>query len=234
LSLDFSHFEGKIVEYFFMKTRLKSGEEIVLITKKHWLPILFYPIILLVVFLLFAVKLAIPGKYIIYPVLVVLGLLLIKILDRKYNTWFVSNLRVIEETGIFTRINMECGLDKINNIAYSQNIWGRLFGFGNVVIQTAAQHGVTIYSSVKSPKLLMETISTMQEEYRKSAHKEQILSLTEEFYKVQRNDISISESLEIEIISSLKEKGILTETEYNHLKYRIMTFKKTVNIDSIL
>ena len=75
-------------------------------------------------------------------------------MERHYNTWILSNLRVIEETGILTRITMECPLDKINNVSYSQNIWGRLFGFGNVVIQTAAQHGATIYYNVEHPQLL--------------------------------------------------------------------------------
>jgi uncharacterized membrane protein YdbT with pleckstrin-like domain len=90
--------------------------------------------------------------------LTAIGLLIYKILDRTFNTWAVTNIRVLEETGILTRITTECPLDKINNVSYSQNIWGQMFGFGTVIIQTAAQHGATIYSNVNNPQLLNDLL----------------------------------------------------------------------------
>jgi uncharacterized membrane protein YdbT with pleckstrin-like domain len=207
-----------------MRTKLKNGEEIMLLTKKHWLPILIYPICLMIVATVLAFKVAFLNRYFSYLVLSTVFFLLYKILERNYNTWIVSNLRVIEETGIFTRITMECPLDKINNVSYSQNIWGRIFGFGNVVIQTAAQHGATVYYNVEHPQLLKETITTMQEEFRKSGWKEQTLAMANLFSHENKNTASISAGSEIEKLFELKQKGILTETEYNSLKYKILAF----------
>jgi len=205
-----------------MRTKLKAGEEIILLTKKHWLPILIYPICVMTVATIIALKVDFLSRYFSYLALSTVFFLFYKILERNYNTWIVSNLRVIEETGIFTWITMECPLDKINNVSYSQNIWGRLFGFGKVVIQTAAQHGATIYYNVENPQLLKETITTMQEEYRKMAWREQTEAITRTFSNEIKNSSIISVGSEIEKLFELKQKGILTETEYNSLKYKVL------------
>jgi len=192
-----------------------------LLTKKHWLPTLFNPIVFLSLFILLGLKVDLLRNYFLFMYLTAIGLLLYKILDRAFNTWAVTNQRVIEETGILTRITTECPLDKINNVSYSQNIWGRMFGFGTVIIQTAAQHGVTIYSSVNNPQLLKETLTTMQEEYKKSAWREQTEVLATLFTNENRSDNNLSISSELEKLFELKEKGVLTESEYTSLKYRI-------------
>ena len=207
-----------------MRTKLKADEEIMLLTKKHWLPILIYPICMMIVATVLAIKVDFLSRYFSYMALSTVFFLLYKILERHFNTWIVSNLRVIEETGIFTRITMECPLDKINNVSFSQNIWGRLFGFGNVIIQTAAQHGATIYFNVEHPQLLKETITTMQEEYRKLAWRDQTKVITRLISNEIKNSSDLSVGSEIEKLYELKQKGILTETEYNSLKYKVLAF----------
>ena len=147
------------------------------LTKKHWLPTLFKSIVFLSLSVFFGRKNDLLRNYFFFMNLSAISLLIYKILDSAFDTWAVSNLLVIEETGILTRITTECPLDKINNVSYSQNIWGRLFGFGTVIIQTAAQHGATIYSSVNKPQLLKETLTTMQEEYKNTAWREQTEAL---------------------------------------------------------
>lgn len=192
-----------------------------LLTKKHWLPTLFKPIVVLSLSVLLSLKVDLLKNYFFFMYLSAIGLLLYKILDRSFSTWAVTNLRVIEETGILTRITTECPLDKINNVSYSQNIWGRIFRFGTIIIQTAAQHGATIYSNVNNPQLLKETLITMQEEYKKSAWREQTEALATLFTNENRNEAGLSISSELEKLFELKEKGVLTETEYTSLKYRI-------------
>ena len=192
-----------------------------LLTKKHWLPTLFKPIVVLSLSVLLSLKVDLLKNYFFFMYLSAIGLLLYKILDRSFSTWAVTNLRVIEETGILTRITTECPLDKINNVSYSQNIWGRIFRFGTIIIQTAAQHGATIYSNVNNPQLLKETLTTMQEEYKKSAWREQTEALATLFTNENRNEAGLSISSELEKLFELKEKGVLTETEYTSLKYRI-------------
>jgi hypothetical protein len=128
-----------------------------------------------------------------------------------------------------TRVTMECPLDKINNVSYSQNIWGRIFGFDTVIIQTAAHHGATIYSNVHNPQLLKETITTMQEEYKKSAWRAQTGAMTT-ILANEHHASTLSIGSELEKLYELKERGILTDNEYTSLKYKILHFNGNTEI----
>jgi uncharacterized membrane protein YdbT with pleckstrin-like domain len=146
---------------------------------------------------------------------------IIKILQRQCNIWAVTNLRVIDENGLLTHYAIESPLDKINNVSYSQSLWGRLLGYGNVMIQTAAGHGITTYTGVEKPQRLKDTITTMQEEYRKSAGLYEAKAIAGELNSGQHND-RISISAELERIYELKQKGVLSESEYNALKAKLL------------
>jgi uncharacterized membrane protein YdbT with pleckstrin-like domain len=125
----------KHVKAICMHSNLKVGEEVMLVTKMHWLSVLIYPILSLIISSLLSFESPYFKTYFFYLFIGSIGYLIYKILERTCNTVIVTNLRGIEETGLFTRITMECPLHKINNVALSQNILGRLFGFGNVVIK---------------------------------------------------------------------------------------------------
>ena len=84
------------------------------------------------------------------------------------NIWGVTNLRVIDENGVFTITAKESPLDKINNVSYQQSVMGRIFNYGDVQIQTAAELGETIYPLVHQPRKLKDAITTAQEDYKQN------------------------------------------------------------------
>lgn len=208
-----------------MRTKLKKDEQIILLTKKHWLPILFYPTTLILLSVWVGFKINFLSHYMFYFALTASCFLFYRMLDRACSRWAITNLRVIEETGIMTYITLECPLDKINNVSYSQNIWGRVFGFGTVIIQTAAQHGATIYSKVNNPQCLKETLTTMQEEYKKSAWREQTEAMAAQLVKENGSSSPLSISTELEKLFELKQRGILTDNEYTSLKQKMINFQ---------
>lgn len=189
-----------------MRSKLKPNEKLILITKLHWYPSLFNPLFLSA--FCFAVGLSV-GSYFYLISIASIVYAAYAILDRQCNIWIVTNLRVIDESGLFTHHVIESPLDKINNISFSQGIWGRQLGYGNVMIQTAAGHGATTYVGVENPQQLKDTITTAQEEYKKSSTKVSSIDKT-------------SIATELEKIYDLKQKGILTDEEYNNLKTKIL------------
>jgi uncharacterized membrane protein YdbT with pleckstrin-like domain len=80
-------------------------------------------------------------------------------IEWKNNLWAVTNMRVIDEAGFFSRYSKESPLDKINNVEYDQSVWGRMLGFGDVEIQTAAEMGDSTNRMIHEPKLLKDTIT---------------------------------------------------------------------------
>jgi uncharacterized membrane protein YdbT with pleckstrin-like domain len=199
-----------------MKTQLKKDETVFLETKPHWLTLVIPTLITLVAIIL---------GFIIGGLGMFLGLVFIpyfiyKVIERNNNLWAVTNLRVIDEFGVLSNNSKESPLDKINNVTYSQSFWGKIFGYGNVQIQTAAEIGSTTYSYVENPKELKDSITQMQDEYKNNLIKIQAMELASAIAARQQGQTDIA--TELEKLYELKQKGILTEEEYKLGKSKIL------------
>jgi hypothetical protein len=97
-----------------------------------------------------------------------------------------------------------------------------MFGYGNVQIQTAAETGATTYYRVERPDELKDMITRMQEEYKRS----QITLQARELAKAvsvgagARPGTDVGSGLEK--LFELKQKGALTEEEYNAAKKKLL------------
>ena len=154
-----------------MRTRLKEKEKEIFVTRQHWYylvtPFLLSVLILIVdIFLYLNTGFGFALSFIIFCA--VLIYLVFKVFERKNNIWVVTNLRLIDEEGVFTVKVKESPIDKINNVSYVQSLMGRMLNFGDVEIQTAAEQGATIYNGLNFPRELSESITTAQEDYKHS------------------------------------------------------------------
>jgi uncharacterized membrane protein YdbT with pleckstrin-like domain len=199
-----------------MKTTLKKEEKIILEVRKHWLTL---AIPLLISFVLFVAGILIHGLGLI---LSGVGMLIIayKIVDWHNNLWAVTNLRIVDEKGVLTSNSKESPLEKINNVSYHQSFWGKIFGFGSVQIQTAAEIGATTVNMLEKPKLLKDTITQMQEEYKQMQITRQAKEMANAIVSAQNNDDNVAE--ELEKLFSLKQKGAISDEEYASLKTKIL------------
>jgi len=159
-----------------MRTKLRDHERNLFETRTHWLsmwkPFLIF--LAMAIFLYIAYFRMDPGGATptlrkISLVFFVLGALFFAYREwyRRRDIWVVTNLRVIDERGIFTLFTKESPLEKINNLSYEQNIFGRLLNYGQIEIQTAAEDGATIYRLITNPKRLKEEIATARDAYSK-------------------------------------------------------------------
>lgn len=205
-----------------MRTELKKDEKILIIIRQHWLRLVlpFFAWLLLSVILIWWLQ----NSTAFIIVLITALYPLIEYINWKYNLWCVTNLRVVDESGFFTRYSKESPLDKINNVEYDQNIWGRLFGFGNVDIQTAAELGETRYELIHHPKLLKDTITHAQEEYKKMQISNQASQLAEAIAKTNTS-LQPSQQMiadELHKLFELMQKGAITQEEYLAQKNKLM------------
>ncbi|MES1160296.1 MAG: PH domain-containing protein, partial [Bacteroidota bacterium] len=158
----------------------------------------------------------------------VLGLLfcLIKYYSWKVNIWVVTNFRVIDETGLISHYAKESPLDKINNVSYDQTVAGRLFNFGHVEIQTAAEVGATDYYNVNHPKRLKDTITAAQSAYKDFQSNAQALQMAAAINNTRpaapAGTSAPAIAAELEKLFDLKQKGAITEEEYLRAKNRLL------------
>jgi len=164
-----------------MRTQLRPGEQKVLETRTHWLTVLKPFLILLlgiivVIFSFFLIRKSNDFVKVIRWVSVIFlaGAALnffYREIYRRRDIWAVTNLRVIDEKGVFSLYSKESPLEKINNLSYRQSLLGRILNYGDVEIQTAAEDGATIYPMVAGPKQLKDTVAQCREKYSQEAQK---------------------------------------------------------------
>src|SRR6185312_1180183 len=211
-----------------MRTSLQKGEKILLVTYSSWTS--------LVVPALFALIFTVGGLIVVFHFQTVFGWLgpvlgigywLIRYYSWKVDLWAVTNFRVIDESGLLNHFAKESPLDKINNVSYDQTVMGRLFNFGHVEIQTAAQVGATDYYNVNHPKRLKDTITAAQADFQRwqfGNQAEQMAASMERHAgggaapRAETPQIAV----ELEKLFELKMKGALSEEEYNRAKNRLL------------
>lgn len=153
-----------------MRSKLKRGEDVVYVARKHWFT-MFKPMLLVCSAIVISpylygkwgemVNYAVIG-YTIFAV----GYFIYRVYDMKYDIWVVTNKRIIDEWGVLSHNFKDSPIEKINNVNVMQTIAGRIFGYGDVEIQTAAEAGETRIQMVQSPKLLQEEILNVLEDVR--------------------------------------------------------------------
>jgi uncharacterized membrane protein YdbT with pleckstrin-like domain len=203
-----------------MRTALKKDEKILVIIRQHWLKL----VLPVTVWFILAVLLII-WQHVTGFVIALLGasVPLYFYLDWKNNLWCVTNYRVVDEQGFISRYSKESPLDKINNVEFDQTLWGRILGYGDVDIQTAAEMGETTYHLIHNPKLLKDTITHAQEEYKKMQITLQTTQLAEAIAKnTAANPSAQLVADELHKLFELLQKGAITQEEYIAQKNRLL------------
>jgi len=205
-----------------MKTQLKKNEKVVLTIRKHWF-VLLKPMLWTVILIIIALAGSNSefGNFFLIGAGLTIAWFIYWILDRNTNLWAVTNLRVIDEYGVFSNNSKETPLEKINNVSYRQPLLGRIFNYGHVQIQSAAESGSTLHKMVENPKKLKDTITQYQEIYKQEQIKEQAQSLANALGG-QKSFGSADISEELTKLHNLKEKGIITEDDFQKRKNKIL------------
>jgi uncharacterized membrane protein YdbT with pleckstrin-like domain len=72
--------------------------------------------------------------------------------------YYLTNLRLIEERGIIGKRIMSIWLDKVQDVTCKFGILGRIFGFGDIEIESAGTYGKIVFSFLPLPQKLQAEI----------------------------------------------------------------------------
>ena len=79
-------------------------------------------------------------------------------LDWLCTVYYLTNLRLIDERGIFGKRIVSISLDNVQDVTCTFGIWGRIFGFGDVEIESAGTYGKIIFELAPHPREIQEII----------------------------------------------------------------------------
>jgi hypothetical protein len=135
---------------------LSDGEQVIVRSRQHWLALLLdarYPIVLFIAGLvLLFLSQNVTGTvhdvvgYVVI-VAIVIGLLWIaKVFISWYSQdYLVTNRRVLKVEGIVNKRSADSSLEKINDAVLEQDLFARMFNYGDLDILTAADVAVDRY-----------------------------------------------------------------------------------------
>jgi len=72
--------------------------------------------------------------------------------------YYLTNLRLIEERGIIGKRILSIRLDKVQDVTCKFGIFGRIFGFGDIEIESAGTYGRIVFGFLPSPRRLQAEI----------------------------------------------------------------------------
>jgi len=122
----------------FVRQNLMTDENIVYITKLHWIVYVKAVVVVLFgVFLIIVVPLLLPG-FIALPGIIVIAIgILYGVYLRlliKTSEFVITNKRVIMKKGLISTTALEVLFSKAESISAFQSIGGKLFGYGNIAV----------------------------------------------------------------------------------------------------
>jgi uncharacterized membrane protein YdbT with pleckstrin-like domain len=123
----------------------------------------------------------------------------------RFTEYILTDHRLMVRTGVFARRAKEIPLETINDITLSQTILGRVLGAGDLILESAGEHGQETLGNVWHPAELQREIYAASAS-RKSASGAGHGSVADELAK----------------LAALRDRGVLTPEEFEARKRRLL------------
>ncbi len=145
----------------YLNQLLGDDEQIIFVTRRHWLvlvgeilseSVLTIALAVLITLVLVLLPPAAPwaalGYLLLLLPLISLGRDVIMWLNHKF---VVTTRRILHVQGVLDKDITDSSLEKVNDVKLEQSVWGRMLDFGNVEILTASELGVNKFSQIAGP-----------------------------------------------------------------------------------
>jgi uncharacterized membrane protein YdbT with pleckstrin-like domain len=207
----------------FPKRLLADHEKLVLDLRPHWIA-LVGPAFVLVLVVVAAIVLFAnfdPPAAVTWLALLAGGVILIAYPVRSFLAWVTSHFvvttdRVIHRFGWLAKRSMEMTLERINDVTFTQTVLERLVGAGSLRIQSGSEYGQNHFRDIRKPEDVQKLI------YEISEANEARMRGSSEATTEAIDTASGSPLAEIERLARLKERGILSEEEFETQKRRLL------------
>jgi membrane protein YdbS with pleckstrin-like domain len=148
---------------------INQGEEVVVDLNPHWFyfakQILAGVGVLLLLFLAFSWDWK-PFWYLVALAFVAFaGWVVVRYLGWRTTYFVVTNKRIISRQGVVARRGHEIPLDRISNINFTQRIWERMIGTGDLLVESAGESGQSTFSDITNPEYVQQEIYRQIEVY---------------------------------------------------------------------
>jgi uncharacterized membrane protein YdbT with pleckstrin-like domain len=225
----------------FPERLLSEDEELIYDLRPHWLT-LVVPVLLTV-----AVVVAVGAAWVVMPAgdlqqparlavgVVGLAVLLATVVGRVLRwatTHFVlTTERLIFRSGVVAKFGREIPLERINDVTFSQSLFERLIGAGDLLLESAGEHGQSRFSNVRDPEAVqLEIYRQMEANDRRRAG----YAATQPHHPhpppqpvaADRTPTPPTRAPspldDLERLANLRDRGAITEEEFQRMKRELL------------
>jgi uncharacterized membrane protein YdbT with pleckstrin-like domain len=193
---------------------LSPGEEIRSQFRPHWSRIAregLLSILVLVLIVLIAIQGLSWGGWVIVGLIAAWFVIVIAGLIRWWTTQHViTNERLIHRTGLIAKAGKDIPLEVINDVTFTQSMFERVFGTGDLLIESAGTHGQSRYSDIPDPERVQSLIYEVRE--ARKIHME----------SGGGTAAAESPASQLATLSRLHDEGKLTDEEFEAEKRKLL------------
>jgi len=216
----------------FPRRLLIENEELVLELRPHWIAIVVPAIVTILVVagwilaLTYAPDDGTSRSIVVWGASAIGVFLLIAFPLRKFIAWatsyfVVTSDRVIHREGWIAKRSMEIPLEAINDVRFHQGVFERLIGAGDLIISSASEFGRQVFGDIRNPEEVQKAISHQGELNKERMYRGGGRGSAAPALPITP-PASASTTGELERLAELRNKGVLTEDEFQSQKKRIL------------
>jgi uncharacterized membrane protein YdbT with pleckstrin-like domain len=131
-----------------------------------------------------------------------------------YARWGTTNVvvtsdRLIFRTGVLAKSGIEIPLERVNNVNFSQSIFERMLGAGDLLIESGGEDGQQRFTDIRHPEQVQKLIHDQMEsnENRKFS---------------QRSEAPVDPIAQLEKLEGMLQRGSITPEDFEAQKRRLL------------
>jgi len=226
----------------FPRKLLIENEQLVLELRPHWIALVMPAIVTILVIVAWSLAVAngpdsgTGHDAVFWGATAVAIFVLIWFPVRKFIAWVTSYFvvtsdRVIHREGWIAKRSMEIPLEAINDVRFHQGVFERIIGAGDLIISSASEFGREVFGDIRNPEHVQRTIYQQGELNkdrmyrgvgRDSAPAVPAPPATSGATRPPMPPASASTTGELERLAELRNKGVLSEDEFQSQKRKIL------------
>ena len=191
---------------------LNRGEHVNLDLHPHWVVFVKPGVISVLVLVLVATAQRLDDgllktgvtRVLLVGLLVSVGAIGVVALKWSRTFFVVTSQRVIFRQGVFSRRGVEIPLDRVNNVNFAQSFLERMFGAGDLLIESASEDGQQLFSDIRHP--------------------EQVQNLIHEAIQSRKGSDASADPVvvQLERLEAMLHRGSITQSEFDQQKRRLL------------
>lgn len=211
----------------YVEDMMGRNEEIIFVTRQHWLVLLstaLIDLLLALVIIAGAFLLASMSGFGLLQVLAILAVFPLGHFVLRYMHWYnaqfiITSRRVVEIHGVFNKRVSDSSLEKVNDVVMEQSALGRMLDYGTIEIITGSDIGVDVLEHIQAPVRFKKEMLNQKEDL---AELEGYGSRARRILDEEPPTAGDIPELIAEL-DELRDKGIISDQEFEEKKAELLS-----------